>query len=198
MDIYEYFFTFWFSSAYLVLLREPLLLICQITSRPRVSCTIFWKRLISFLIIWSEQPEHSSVWLVVWSSIYRIYRLLNNSQHQYACYRKHLTDTYHWLQGLVNYYYRQWWLRIAPFEALRVCNNFYIVTKFAVINGQTCWFKARPKMSVTRTHFENNNEVGVFSKLTNAYCLVAIGGSENFYSAFQVHTYALQRPNIYL
>jgi len=41
------------------------------------------------------------------------------------------------------------------------------------------------RMSVTRTHFENNNEVGVFSKLTNAYCLVAIGGSENFYSAFQ-------------
>lgn len=38
---------------------------------------------------------------------------------------------------------------------------------------------------VIRTHFENNNEVGVFSKLTNAYCLVAIGGSENFYSAFQ-------------
>lgn len=29
--------------------------------------------------------------------------------------------------------------------------------------------------------FENSCEVGVFSKLTNAYCLVAIGGSENFY-----------------
>jgi len=29
--------------------------------------------------------------------------------------------------------------------------------------------------------FENNCEVGVFSKLTNAYCLVAIGGSESFY-----------------
>ncbi|OMH80032.1 Eukaryotic translation initiation factor 6 [Zancudomyces culisetae] len=33
--------------------------------------------------------------------------------------------------------------------------------------------------------FENNNEVGVFSKLTNSYCLVAIGGSENFYSVFE-------------
>ncbi|KAL6657506.1 hypothetical protein ACP70R_005286 [Stipagrostis hirtigluma subsp. patula] len=33
--------------------------------------------------------------------------------------------------------------------------------------------------------FENNCEIGVFSKLTNAYCLVAIGGSENFYSAFE-------------
>ncbi|KAL7300554.1 eukaryotic translation initiation factor 6-like [Trichogramma pretiosum] len=36
-----------------------------------------------------------------------------------------------------------------------------------------------------RVQFENNNEVGVFAKLTNAYCLVAIGGSENFYSAFE-------------
>ena len=36
-------------------------------------------------------------------------------------------------------------------------------------------------MSVVRTSFENNNEVGVFSKLTNAYCLVGIGGSANFY-----------------
>ncbi len=37
----------------------------------------------------------------------------------------------------------------------------------------------------TRCQFENSNEVGVFSKLTNAYCLVAIGGSENFYSVFE-------------
>lgn len=33
----------------------------------------------------------------------------------------------------------------------------------------------------TGLQFENSCEVGVFSKLTNAYCLVAIGGSENFY-----------------
>ncbi|CAN1834133.1 Eukaryotic translation initiation factor 6-2, partial [Linum perenne] len=33
--------------------------------------------------------------------------------------------------------------------------------------------------------FENNCEVGVFSKLTNAYCLVAVGGSESFYSIFE-------------
>ncbi|KAK6233916.1 hypothetical protein QUC31_006322 [Theobroma cacao] len=33
--------------------------------------------------------------------------------------------------------------------------------------------------------FENSCEVGVFSKLTNAYCLVAIGGSESFCSAFE-------------
>ena len=32
-----------------------------------------------------------------------------------------------------------------------------------------------------RAQFENSNEVGVFSMLTNSYCLVAVGGSENFY-----------------
>lgn len=37
----------------------------------------------------------------------------------------------------------------------------------------------------TRACYENSNEIGVFSKLTNAYCLVAIGGSENFYSVFE-------------
>ncbi|CAI0403550.1 unnamed protein product [Linum tenue] len=37
----------------------------------------------------------------------------------------------------------------------------------------------------TRLQFENNCEVGVFSKLTNAYCLVAIGGSESFYSIYE-------------
>ncbi|KAF0298118.1 Eukaryotic translation initiation factor 6 [Amphibalanus amphitrite] len=36
-----------------------------------------------------------------------------------------------------------------------------------------------------RTQFEGNNEIGVFSNLTNAYCLVGIGGSENFYSLFE-------------
>ena len=33
----------------------------------------------------------------------------------------------------------------------------------------------------SRVQFEGNNEIGVFAKLTNTYCLVAIGGSENFY-----------------
>jgi translation initiation factor 6 len=37
----------------------------------------------------------------------------------------------------------------------------------------------------TGSQFENSSEIGVFSKLTNAYCLVAIGGSENFYSTFE-------------
>ena len=33
--------------------------------------------------------------------------------------------------------------------------------------------------------FENNNEVGVFARVTNAYALCGIGGSENFYSVFE-------------
>jgi translation initiation factor 6 len=37
----------------------------------------------------------------------------------------------------------------------------------------------------TRCQFENNNDVGVFAKLTNAYCIVALGGAENFYSVFE-------------
>lgn len=36
-----------------------------------------------------------------------------------------------------------------------------------------------------RASFEHSNEVGVFAKLTNTYCLVALGGSENFYSVFE-------------
>lgn len=37
----------------------------------------------------------------------------------------------------------------------------------------------------TRCQFENSNDVGVFAKLTNAYCIVALGGAENFYSVFE-------------
>merc|ERR1712000_716401 len=35
------------------------------------------------------------------------------------------------------------------------------------------------KMAV-RSQFENSSEVGVFARLTNTYCLVAYGGSDNF------------------
>ena len=36
-----------------------------------------------------------------------------------------------------------------------------------------------------RCSFENSNDIGVFSKLTNGYCLVSVGGNENFYSIFE-------------
>jgi translation initiation factor 6 len=36
-----------------------------------------------------------------------------------------------------------------------------------------------------RVQYENSNDIGVFAKLTNGYCLVASGGSYNFYSVFE-------------
>jgi translation initiation factor 6 len=36
-----------------------------------------------------------------------------------------------------------------------------------------------------RVQYENSNDIGVFAKLTNGYCLVAAGGSYNFYSVFE-------------
>mmetsp|Transcript_7877 Transcript_7877/g.17349 ORF Transcript_7877/g.17349 Transcript_7877/m.17349 type:complete len:137 (-) Transcript_7877:1147-1557(-) len=36
-----------------------------------------------------------------------------------------------------------------------------------------------------RAQFENSCEVGVFAKMTNSYCLTALGGSHNFYSLFE-------------
>ncbi|KAG9049359.1 Eukaryotic translation initiation factor 6 [Tulasnella sp. UAMH 9824] len=37
----------------------------------------------------------------------------------------------------------------------------------------------------TRTQFENSSDIGVFAKLTNSYCLTAVGGSTNFHSVFE-------------
>ena len=36
-----------------------------------------------------------------------------------------------------------------------------------------------------RIQFENSSEIGCYATLTNSYCLVAQGASENFYSAFE-------------
>jgi translation initiation factor 6 len=36
-----------------------------------------------------------------------------------------------------------------------------------------------------RLQFENSNDIGVFAKLTNSYCLVSNTGSENFYSVLE-------------
>jgi len=36
-----------------------------------------------------------------------------------------------------------------------------------------------------RARYENSNEIGVYSKLTNAYCMVGVGASQNFYSVFE-------------
>jgi len=47
-----------------------------------------------------------------------------------------------------------------------------------------------------RCQFENSSEIGVFAKLTNSYCLVALQGSENFYSTFETEL-AAQIPVIH-
>jgi len=36
-----------------------------------------------------------------------------------------------------------------------------------------------------RCQFENSSDIGVFAKLTNSYCLTALGGSTKFYSVFE-------------
>jgi len=38
----------------------------------------------------------------------------------------------------------------------------------------------------TRCSFESSSDVGVFSSLTNSYCLSGVGRSENFYSVFEM------------
>eukprot|EP00122_Pirum_gemmata_P016810 Pgem_evm1s15723 len=35
-----------------------------------------------------------------------------------------------------------------------------------------------------RVKFENTSEIGVYSMLTNSYCLVASGGGDAFFSTF--------------
>ncbi|KAL0233356.1 hypothetical protein GEMRC1_012101 [Eukaryota sp. GEM-RC1] len=37
----------------------------------------------------------------------------------------------------------------------------------------------------SRLQFENSNDIGVFSRLTNKYCLVGVTTCENFYSVFE-------------
>ena len=37
----------------------------------------------------------------------------------------------------------------------------------------------------TKIQFNNSNDIGVFAKLTNAYCVVSDTGSESFYSLFE-------------
>jgi len=43
----------------------------------------------------------------------------------------------------------------------------------------------RGRPLIAGLQFENSSDIGVFSKLTNSYCLCAIQGSTNFYSAFE-------------
>ena len=42
-----------------------------------------------------------------------------------------------------------------------------------------------PTTMAQRAQFESSNDIGVFAKLTNKYCLTALGASQNFYSIFE-------------
>ena len=51
-------------------------------------------------------------------------------------------------------------------------------------------------MTTQRARFENSDDIGCFAVLTNAYCLVAPGASQNFYAAFE-QQFANHIPVIY-
>ena len=45
--------------------------------------------------------------------------------------------------------------------------------------------RSLPPLFSAGAQFEGSNEIGVFARLTNSYCLVTHGGSQNFYSIFE-------------
>jgi translation initiation factor 6 len=47
------------------------------------------------------------------------------------------------------------------------------------------WTLITQSFAIAGIQFENSSDVGVFAKLTNSYCLAALQGSTNFYSAFE-------------
>lgn len=67
---------------------------------------------------------------------------------------------------------------------LAACDSVRESRLAAVFQDQTVALLC-PIMAV-RASFEKNNEIGCFAKLTNTYCLVAIGGSENFYRSVRL------------
>ncbi|KAI4894413.1 hypothetical protein NFI96_016759 [Prochilodus magdalenae] len=58
-------------------------------------------------------------------------------------------------------------------------------TSYLLCGGPVGVLTIEEQEMAVRASFEKNNEIGCFAKLTNTYCLVAIGGSENFYSVFE-------------
>jgi translation initiation factor 6 len=44
--------------------------------------------------------------------------------------------------------------------------------------------RRRPTMAL-RANYESSSDIGVFAKLTNSYCLTALGNSQNFFSVFE-------------
>jgi len=65
-----------------------------------------------------------------------------------------------------------------------VCYRHLVLLKEGPLSAVEYIVHIGSKMAV-RVQFEGNNEVGVFTKLTNSYCLVAVGGAEAYYSVFE-------------
>ncbi|XP_037801843.1 eukaryotic translation initiation factor 6-like [Penaeus monodon] len=51
----------------------------------------------------------------------------------------------------------------------------------------TCEELADSEDMAVRCQFEGSNEIGVFTRLTNAYCLTGVAATSNFYSIFEEH-----------
>jgi len=54
-----------------------------------------------------------------------------------------------------------------------------------LLTGSFLFYHSTATIMAIRHAYENSNDIGVFGTLTNAYCITAIGGSENFYSIFE-------------
>ena len=72
---------------------------------------------------------------------------------------------------------------LPPTNHVLSCLYHHFTTLFPTFSSSQPLFVI--EIMAVRAQFENSNEIGVFAALTNAYALVAIGGSENFYSVFE-------------
>ncbi|KAI9040269.1 translation initiation factor 6 [Aspergillus affinis] len=74
---------------------------------------------------------------------------------------------------------------LLPHPTSHICLARAFRQSSLVIPSEYCLQSSPDRIMAVRAQFENSNEVGVFSRLTNSYAIVAIGASENFYSVFE-------------
>lgn len=69
------------------------------------------------------------------------------------------------------------------FDRLSSCCTLRNVV-FYPLKYKYSYFCSSAKKMALRVDYEGSNDVGVFCNLTNSYCLVGIGGTQNFYRFF--------------
>lgn len=69
--------------------------------------------------------------------------------------------------------------------SLSVCVCSLALQAMAVLRVFLHDFSSLPFSDTVGLHFEHHSDIGVFAKLTNAYCLIAESDTTNFYSAFE-------------